>query len=184
MHSLDLIYDTISKTYEAPLQMKANNGLFVIDDFGRQAMRPQDLLNRWIMPLELRLDFLSLQTGKKIEIPFDQLIVFSTNLDPHSLVDDAFLRRIRHKIKVDFPDEKLFYQILQKECAARGLDLPVEAFVYLMQKHYIATNRPLRSCHPRDLLDQINDIATFMGTQPALTKQLIDAACNTYFAEM
>jgi hypothetical protein len=184
MNSLDLIYDPISKTYEAPLQMKANNGLFVIDDFGRQMLRPQDLLNRWIVPLELRIDYLSLLTGKKIEIPFDQLIVFSTNLDPRDLVDDAFLRRIRHKLKIDFPDEKMYYQILQRECAARNMELPPEAFVYLMQKHYIAPNRHLRSCHPRDLLDQINDIAIYLGTRPMLSKQLIDAACESYFSEI
>jgi predicted ATPase with chaperone activity len=184
MRNLDLIYDPISKTYEAPFQMKANNGLFVIDDFGRQAMRPQDLLNRWIVPLELRIDFLTLQTGKKIEIPFDELIVFSTNLDPRDLVDDAFLRRIRHKLLIDYPDEKIFYQILQRECQARGMELQPEAFVYLMQKHYLAVNRSLRSCHPRDLLDQISDIATYLGIKPALTKQLIDAACDSYFAEI
>jgi predicted ATPase with chaperone activity len=184
MTSLDLIFDPISKTYEAPLQMKANNGLFVIDDFGRQAMRPQDLLNRWIVPLELRTDFLALQTGKKVEIPFDELIVFSTNLDPRDLVDDAFLRRIRHKIKIDYPDEKQYYQILQRECAARHLELTPEVFVYIMQKHYIAVDRPLRSCHPRDLLDQISDIATYMGMQPTLSHQFIDAACETYFAEV
>jgi predicted ATPase with chaperone activity len=184
MRNLDLIFDPISKTYEAPLQMKANNGLFVIDDFGRQAMRPQDLLNRWIVPLELRIDFLTLQTGKKIEIPFDELIVFSTNLDPRDLVDDAFLRRIRHKLLIDFPDEKIYYQILQRECQIRGMELPAEAFVYLMQKHYITANRNLRSCHPRDLLDQIKDIAGYMGIRPTLSKQLIDAACDSYFAKI
>jgi len=184
MENLDLIFDPISKTYEAPFQMKANNGMFVIDDFGRQSMRPQDLLNRWIVPLELRIDFLALQTGKKIEIPFDQLIVFSTNLDPVDLVDDAFLRRIRHKLKIDYPDEKIYYEILKKECSARNIELPAEAFVYLMQAHYLTQNRPLRSCHPRDILDQIQDIATYFGTRPALTKQLIDAACAGYFADL
>jgi predicted ATPase with chaperone activity len=184
MQSLDLVYDPIAKTYEAPFQMKANNGLFVIDDFGRQAMRPQDLLNRWIVPLEMRVDFLTLQTGKKIEVPFDELIVFSTNLDPRSLVDDAFLRRIRHKIKVDYPDERIFYQILQRECAQRNLELPPEAFVYLMQEHYIAANRPLRACHPRDLLDQISDIAAYLNTKPIVSKQLIDAAVASYFSEI
>jgi predicted ATPase with chaperone activity len=184
MPSLDLVYDPISKTYEAPFQMKANNGLFVIDDFGRQAMRPQDLLNRWIVPLELRVDFLTLQTGKKIEVPFDELIVFSTNLDPRELVDDAFLRRIRHKIKVDFPDEKVYFQILQRECADRNLELTAEAFVYLMQQHYLSKGRELRACHPRDLLDQIHDIAAYFGTRPSLTKQLIDAACEGYFADL
>jgi len=184
MRNLDLIFDPISKTYEAPLQMKANNGLFVIDDFGRQAMRPQDLLNRWIVPLELHIDFLTLQTGKKIEIPFDELIVFSTNLDPRDLVDDAFLRRIRHKLLIDYPDEKIYFQIMQHECTSRRMELPPEAFVYLMQTHYIAANRHLRSCHPRDLLDQIDDIAGYLGTKPVLSKQLIDAACESYFAEI
>lgn len=184
MRNLDLVYDPISKTYEAPFQMKANTGLFVIDDFGRQSMRPQDLLNRWIVPLELRIDFLTLQTGTKIEIPFDQLIVFSTNLDPSDLVDEAFLRRIRHKLKIGNPDEKQFYQILQRECASRKLDLTPEAFVYLMQKHYIAENRGLRCCHPRDIVDQIWDIATFFGIRPALTEQLMDAACAGYFADL
>jgi predicted ATPase with chaperone activity len=184
MGNLDLIYDPISKTYEAPLQMKANNGLFVIDDFGRQAMRPQDLLNRWIVPLELHIDFLTLATGKKIEIPFDELIVFSTNLDPKDLVDDAFLRRIRHKLFIDFPDEKIYFQILQRECADRSLELSPEAFVYLMQKHYISAERNLRACHPRDLLDQIEDIAAYLGIKPALSKNLIDAAAESYFAKI
>lgn len=184
MANLDLIFDPISKTYEAPFQMKANNGLFVIDDFGRQALRPQDLLNRWIVPLELRVDFLALQTGKKIEVPFDELIVFSTNLDPRDLVDDAFLRRIRHKLKIDFPDEKIFFQIMQRECAAHNVDLPPEAFVYLIQRHYFSQNRPLRACHPRDILDQIMDISTYLGVRPTLSKQLLDAACESYFADI
>jgi hypothetical protein len=184
MRNLDLIYDPISKTYEAPFQMKANTGLFVIDDFGRQAMPPMDLLNRWIVPLELRIDFLTLQTGKKIEIPFDQLIVFSTNLDPKDLVDEAFLRRIRHKLLIDFPDEKMYYQIMQRECAARNIELLPEAFVYLMQTHYIGAHRNLRSCHPRDILDQIVDIAGYFGARPALSKQWIDAACDSYFSEL
>jgi hypothetical protein len=184
MHNLDLVYDPISKTYEAPLQMKANNGLFVIDDFGRQLMRPQDLLNRWIVPLELRVDFLTLQTGKKIEVPFDELIVFSTNLDPRDLVDDAFLRRIRHKLKIDFPDERIYFEILKRECDMRSWDLPTEAFVYLMQKHYIAAKRNLRACHPRDLLDQIHDIALYLGETPKVSRAMIDRACASYFADI
>jgi hypothetical protein len=184
MANLDLIFDPIAKTYEAPFQMKANNGLFVIDDFGRQALRPQDLLNRWIVPLELRVDFLALQTGKKIEVPFDELIVFSTNLDPRDLVDDAFLRRIRHKLKIDFPDEKIFFQIMQRECVAHNMELPPEAFVYLIQRHYFSQNRPLRACHPRDILDQILDISSYLGLRPTLSKQLIDAACDSYFADI
>jgi hypothetical protein len=184
MRNLDLIYDPISKTYEAPFQMKANTGLFVIDDFGRQSMRPQDLLNRWIVPLELRIDFLTLQTGTKIEVPFDQLIVFSTNLDPRELVDEAFLRRIRHKLQVGDPDEKQFYQIMQRECARQDLSLAPEAFLYLVQKHYVAAERTMRCCHPRDIVDQIHDIATFFGMRPAFSEELIDAACDGYFADL
>lgn len=184
MQSLDLIFDPISKTYDAPFQMKANMGLFVIDDFGRQAMRPQDLLNRWIVPLEERVDFLTLQTGKKIEIPFDQLTVFATNLDPRDLVDDAFLRRMRHKLKIDYPDEGTFHRILQRECTARGLDLPPQAFTRLLREHYSTQSRNLCACHPRDLLDQIFDITGYLGTEPALTDPLIDAACEGYFADI
>jgi predicted ATPase with chaperone activity len=184
MQSLDLIYDPVSKTYEAPFQMKANTGLFVIDDFGRQAMRPQDLLNRWIVPLEQRVDFLTLLTGKKIEIPFTQLTVFATNLDPRDLVDDAFLRRIRHKLKIDFPDEHMYRQILERECAARNLDLSPEMFPYLMEQHYYSTNRRLRACHPRDILDQISDIASYRDTEPTISRELIDAACEGYFADI
>jgi len=184
MRNLDLIYDPISKTYEAPFQMKANTGLFVIDDFGRQSMRPQDLLNRWIVPLELRIDYLTLQTGTKIEVPFDQLIVFSTNLDPRELVDEAFLRRIRHKLKVSDPDEKQFFQIMQRECAKHELNLTPEAFVHLIQKHYIGAERTMRCCHPRDIVDQIHDIATYFGMRPALSEKLIDAACDGYFADL
>jgi hypothetical protein len=184
MESLDLVYDPISKTYEAPFQMKANTGLFVIDDFGRQAMRPQDLLNRWIVPLEERTDFLTLQTGKKIEIPFDQLTVFATNLDPRDLVDDAFLRRIRHKLKVDFPSQEIYQEIMRRECQVRNLELPSDAFCYLMERHYRSQNRHLRACHPRDILDQIRDIASYLGVTPAVSRQLLDAACEGYFADI
>lgn len=184
MQSLDLIFDPISKTYDAPFQMKANTGLFVIDDFGRQAMRPQDLLNRWIVPLETRVDYLTLRTGKKIETPFDQLIVIATNLDPRDLVDDAFLRRIRHKLLLDFPDIGLYYKIWQRECAARDFEESAEAFDYLMETHYGVTDRRMRSCHPRDLLDSITDISGYMGVRPTLSRQMIDAACETYFSDI
>jgi DNA polymerase III delta prime subunit len=184
MQSLDLIFDPISKTYDAPFQMKANTGLFVIDDFGRQSMRPQDLLNRWIVPLETRVDFLTLRTGKKIETPFDQLIVFATNLDPRELVDDAFLRRIRHKLKVDFPDRGTFYEIWQRECAARDLEPTPGIFDYLLETHYATQNRRLRSCHPRDLLDSVVDIAGYLGVRPSLSREMIDAAWETYFSEI
>jgi predicted ATPase with chaperone activity len=184
MNSLDLVYDPISKTYEAPFQMRANTGLFVIDDFGRQAMRPQDLLNRWIVPLEERVDYLTLQTGKKIEIPFDQLTVFATNLDPRQLVDDAFLRRIRHKLKVDYPSEQLYWQIMKRECASRNLELTTQAFGHLLQRHYRAQNRHLCACHPRDIMEQIRDISSYQGTPPTVSDQMLDAACEGYFADI
>jgi SpoVK/Ycf46/Vps4 family AAA+-type ATPase len=132
----------------------------------------------------MRIDFLTLQTGKKIEVPFDQLIVFSTNLDPRDLVDEAFLRRIRHKLLIGNPDEKQYYQIMQKECAAHDMELSRDAFVHLMQKHYIDEGRTMRCCHPRDLIDQIHDISSFLGVEPTLSNELIDAACEGYFADL
>ncbi|MDQ7028654.1 MAG: AAA family ATPase [Ardenticatenia bacterium] len=183
LETLDLIYDPVSKTYEAPFQMKANGGVFMIDDFGRQQVRPQDLLNRWIVPLESRVDFLTLQTGMKIEIPFQVLLVFSTNLDPKDLVDEAFLRRIRHKIEISNPTERQYYEIFRRVCQAKGVEFTPQAVVYLLREYYVKQKRELRSVHPRDIVDQIIDIATYRGVQPKLTKDLIDQACSAYFVE-
>ena len=184
LHNLDLIYDPVSKTYEAPFQMRASNGMFMIDDFGRQQVRPQDLLNRWVVPLETRIDFLTLHTGKKLEIPFDELIVFSTNLEPKALVDDAFLRRIRHKIEIPDPTDVEFYQIFQRMAAARQVPFDQQGFIYLLQEWYIKKKRPLRAVHPRDLLDQLLDISNYEGTPPAMTKEMLDQACESYFVDM
>ncbi|MBI1801101.1 MAG: ATP-binding protein [Chloroflexi bacterium] len=184
LNNLDLIYDPSSKFYEAPFQMKASNGLFMIDDFGRQQVRPQDLLNRWIVPLETRIDFLTLHTGKKIEVPFDQLLVFSTNLDPKSLVDDAFLRRIRHKIEIPDPTDADFYQIFQRVAAARKVQFDQQAFIYLLQEWYIKKGRAPKAVHPRDLLDQILDITNYQGIHPAMTKELLVQACEAYFVNL
>jgi len=184
LSSLDLLYDENAKYYEAPFQMKANGGMFMIDDFGRQQVRPQDLLNRWIVPLETRVDYLTLHTGKKIEIPFDQLIVFSTNIDPKQLVDEAFLRRIRHKIEVPDPSDAEYLQIFQRVCAARRIQFDQEAFIYLLQEHYIKQKRSLKAVHPRDIIDQIIDIAHYLGVRPALTRDLIDQACESYFVNL
>ena len=184
LESLDLVYDDTSKYYEAPFQMKANGGMFLIDDFGRQQVRPRDLLNRWIVPLETRVDYLTLHTGKKIEVPFDQLIVFSTNIDPKALVDEAFLRRIRHKIEVGNPSEREFYEIFRRVTDERGIPFDQEAFMYLMREYYLKRKRELRAVHPRDIADQIIDIAHYRGVQPALTKELIDQACSAYFVEL
>src|SRR5215211_988742 len=152
MDSLDLTYDEYSKYYEAPLQMKANGGLFLIDDFGRQQMRPRELLNRWIVPLEKRQDYLTLHTGKKIEVPFDQLIIFSTNLEPKDLVDEAFLRRIQNKIRIHNPSPEMFREIFRRQCREFGVAFDQEVLIYLLREYYIKPKRELRACHPRDLL--------------------------------
>lgn len=182
--NLDLIYDENAKFYEAPFQMKSNNGMFLIDDFGRQSMRPRDLLNRWIVPLEKRYDFLTLRNGKKIEIPFDELIVFSTNLAPRDLVDEAFLRRIQNKIEVRSPTFEEYREILRRNCEWLNVQFSDEGAVYLLREHYIKAKRELRSCQPRDLLKQIIGISAYQGVPPTLSKELVDQAIATYFVEL
>ena len=181
MESLDLRYEPTAKFYEAPLQLKANGGMFLIDDFGRQQLSPQDLLNRWIVPLESGIDFLRLKSGQTIEVPFQQLIVFSTNLDPADLVDDAFLRRIQMKVEVVGPDEKLYYQIFQMMCRAYGLSFDQESFIHLLQKWYRGKSRVMQAVHPRDLLKATVSICKYEGIEPHLSPQLLDEACISYF---
>jgi DNA polymerase III delta prime subunit len=184
LEQLELIFDPISKIYEAPFQLKANGGLFLIDDFGRQKCRPQDLLNRWIVPLEKKFDFLALQTGKKLQLPFDVLIVFSTNLDPKDLVDDAFLRRIRHKIEIPNPTPAEFRSIFQLVCKQKKIPYSDEGLRHLIQEHYMKAGRDLRSCHPRDLCDQILDESKYRSIDPVMSKELIDRACEAYFVKL
>ncbi|TEU22361.1 MAG: ATP-binding protein [Anaerolineales bacterium] len=184
LEGLDLVYDSSSKFYEAPFQMRANGGMFLIDDFGRQQVRPRDLLNRWIVPLEKRVDFLTLHTGRKIEIPFDVLIVFATNLAPTDLVDEAFLRRIRHKIEIRDPSFEEYREIFKRVCAYKGVPYDDKALAYLLQEHYIKPQVPMRACHPRDIIDQLIDIARYQNRPPVLTKDLIDQACEAYFVEL
>jgi predicted ATPase with chaperone activity len=184
LETLDLVWDDVSKYYEAPFQMKANGGMFLVDDFGRQQVRPRDLLNRWVVPLEKRYDYLTLHTGLKIEVPFEVLIVFSTNLEPRDLVDEAFLRRIRHKIEVGDPSFDTFRDILAGVCEQHGIEFSEDGLRYLLHEYYIKPNNPLRACHPRDLVDEIIDIARYKGIKPALTRELIDRACKAYFVEL
>ncbi|HEY3232450.1 MAG TPA: AAA family ATPase [Roseiflexaceae bacterium] len=184
LEQLELIFDPIAKIYEAPYQLKANGGLFLIDDFGRQKCRPQDLLNRWIVPLEKKWDYLALQTGKKLQVPFDVLIVFSTNLSPKDLVDDAFLRRIRHKIEVPNPSPDEFREIFKLVCKAKQIPYSDDGLRYLIQEHYLKVQRDLRACHPRDLCDQILDEAKYRGLPPSMTKELLDRACESYFVKL
>lgn len=184
LESLDLVFDPVSKVYEAPFQMKANSGMFLIDDFGRQQVPPRDLLNRWIVPLEKRNDFLRLQTGKKIEVPFDVLIVFSTNINPAELVDDAFLRRIRHKVMVPNPTWDEYREIFIRVARSRDLPYSDEGLAYLVQEHYLKAKREPKSVQPRDLIDQIEDVARFLDIAPAMSHELIDQAVEAYFVKL
>ncbi len=181
LDGLDLRFDPVAKFYEAPLQMKANGGMFLIDDFGRQQMRPTDLLNRWIVPLETQIDFFRLQTGQTFQMPFKQLIVFSTNLDPEELVDDAFLRRIQIKVEVGSPDEKMFYRLFATMCQQLSIPFDKDSFVYLLQTWYHNTGRKLQSVHPRDILKGVVALCDYQGIPYRLTPELIDEACRGYF---
>jgi len=181
---LDLVFDDIHKFYEAPFQVKANGGILLIDDFGRQQVRPRDLLNRWIVPLENRVDFLTLHTGRKIELPFDVLIVFSTNLPPRDLVDEAFLRRLRHKIEIGDPTYEEYREIFKRVSQLKGVQYSDQGLAYLLQEWYIKRNRKMRASHPRDLCDQIIDISRYMSVEPTMSRDLLDRAAASYFVEL
>jgi predicted ATPase with chaperone activity len=184
LQGLDLVFDDTNKFYEAPFQVKANGGILLIDDFGRQLVRPRDLLNRWIVPLENRIDYLTLHTGRKLEVPFDVLVVFSTNLPPKDLVDEAFLRRLRHKIEIGDPTYEEYREIFQRVANGKGVNYSDKGLGYLLQEFYIKRNRKLRASHPRDICDQIIDIANFMSQEPAMTTDLINRAAGAYFVEL
>lgn len=184
MASLDLRYDPIAKFYEAPLQLKANGGMLLIDDFGRQRMTPQELLNRWIVPLESGFDFLRMQTGQTIEIPFRQLIIFATNLDPSDLVDAAFMRRIQMKVEVNGPDEKLYYQIFTAMCKVNNVPFDKDGFVHLLSNWYRNGNQVMQAVHPRDILNTLVAICEYEDIPPRLTPELLDEACASYFVNM
>lgn len=183
LEMLDLAFNPILKYYEASLQIKANNGLFIVDDFGRQRIAPQELLNRWIIPMENRRDFLCLHTGQKFSIPFDQLLIFSTNLEPETLVDAAFLRRLRHKIRLDHINREQFLVIFQLVCESYQVEYRPEVVQYLLEVYYDPISRPMDACHPRDIVEQIIDISRFLDVTPELTRGNIDWACKTYFVK-
>lgn len=184
LEGLDLVFDDVNKFYEAPFQVKANGGILLIDDFGRQLIRPRDLLNRWIVPLENRIDYLTLHTGRKVEIPFDVLVVFSTNLPPKDLVDEAFLRRLRHKIEVNDPSYEIYRQIFKDVAESKGVMYSDSGLAYLLQEWYISRGRKLRASHPRDLCDQVLDIARYLNADPEMTPEMIDRAADAYFVDL
>ncbi len=181
LSSLDLDYDPISKFYEAPVHMKATNGVFVLDDFGRQTVQPRQLLNRWIVPMERGIDYLSLHTGRKFTIPFDQITFFCTNLKPSELVDEALLRRIRHKIRLEYQTETEFFETLQRVCKNAGIAYDPMAATHLVETYYRKASRPMVGSHPRDLIEQIIDRARFLKVKPELSPVTIDAAAANYF---
>ena len=184
MDNLEVTRNTSTGISEAPMQLKSNCGTLVIDDFGRQRMSTDELLNRWIVPLEKRFDFLNLPNGKKIEVPFDQLIIFSTNLQPKDLVDEAFLRRIPYKIDVIDPSEEEFRQLLKIMVPKVGFEYRQEPIDYLVEKHYKQAGRPFRNCQPRDLLMQVRNFCFFQGRPQELTAEYFDRAVENYFAMM
>lgn len=181
---LDLIYREGQNCYEAPFQVKANCGVLLVDDFGRQIVKPKDFLNRWIFPLEKQLDFLTLMNGKKIEVPFEQILIFSTNLNPADLADEAFWRRIKYKVEIADPTEAAFKQIFSEHCARLKLNYDEEVFQHLLQRHYRMANRELRSVHPRDLLGHVVDYLCYHGLELKLTKEIIDVVAESYFSNV
>lgn len=180
MELLDLQFNPALGFYFAPLQMKANNGILIVDDFGRQRISPAELLNRWIVPMDRRVDFLTLAGGNKFEIPFDLIVAFSTNLDPVSLADEAFMRRIQTKIKVSYVTDEEFHEISRRVCAQAGLVYDasvVDAFIAILSE----LRQPLRACYPRDIVQHICWKAKYEGKQPLLSLDAIREACDSYF---
>ena len=181
MDSLEIRHDPASNTSEAPLQLKSNCGCLLIDDFGRQRIEPAELLNRWIIPLENRMDFLTLSTGKKIRVPFEQLIIFSTNLEPSDLVDEAFLRRIPYKIQINDPDESEFHHLFELYAIGSGCDYRPEVVEHLLRTHYRAHKLPMRRCHPRDLLGQVRNYCVYNGLPMEMRPEYFDRVVKSYF---
>ena len=184
MDNLELRHDPISNVCEAPLQWKSNCGCLLIDDFGRQRIEPAELLNRWIIPLENGHDFLTLPTGKKIQVPFEQLIIFSTNLDPNDLADEAFLRRIPYKIEIGDPSEEEFHALFELYAEKFGCEYRRAAVEHLLAKHYRPVNRPRRRCQPRDLLSQISNLCRYSGEPVDLTPGHLDRVVTVYFTDL
>ena len=184
MDELEVTKNEISKICEAPLQLKSNCGTLVIDDFGRQKMPVDVLLNRWIVPLEKRYDFMNLPSGKKLRVPFDQLIIFSTNLEPRDLVDGAFLRRIPYKIEVPDPSESEFRELCGIMTKVLGFEPQPECVEYLIKTHYLKVDRPFRLCQPRDLILQVKNYCNFHQKPLAITNEAFDFAVENYFSVM
>jgi len=183
LDALELSYSKTTGFYRAPVQAIANGGMLVIDDFGRQQCPPRDLLNRWIVPLESRVDYLTLQSGQKFELPFMVLIIFATNIKPAELVDEAFLRRIHYKVFAESPTVAEFTRIFENSCRERGLAFDAAVVEHLLHDYYRPRKIALRGCHPRDLIDQAISLADYRGEPRQLTQELLEAACAGYFVD-
>jgi hypothetical protein len=180
LENTDLVWSDVAKFYEAPFQMKSNGGTLVIDDFGRQRVAPTDLLNRWIVPLERRMDYLALHTGKKIEVPFEQLVLFSTNLEEKDLADEAFLRRMGYRARVEPPTPAAYIEIFKRVAYTRGIKCDQTCLDHILNS-YMIEHRQMKACEPRDLLDRVTDICLFEGHTLELNPKLIDVAWRNYF---
>jgi energy-coupling factor transporter ATP-binding protein EcfA2 len=178
---LDLDFDESARFYQAPPQVRANNGLLIIDDLGRQLAPAVDIMNRWIVPLDRRVDYLALHTGKKFMIPFDVIVVFSTNLAPSKLADEAFLRRLGYKIYVGALSEEEYRRITQQVCEELNIPFSEDGFNYLLHEHHYKSGKALSACIPRDILEQLRDISRYEGKSAEMTKELLDWAWNNYF---
>lgn len=180
---LDLEYDRVTKTYEAPAHMKATGGVFILDDFGRQRVRPPDLLNRWMIPLERRVDYLTLHTGKKVKVHFDELVIISTNTPPSQLIDEAGLRRLPYKLQLDAPGPELYARIFQRQCEAHGLELPDRVLRYMLEEFYPATGIPLSGAHPRFLMEHVLERCRFEDREPVVDLEHIHDAAHSLVVE-
>lgn len=180
---LDLCLNNASKVYDAPFQLKANNGIYLIDDFGRQKASPAEVLNRWIVPMERHIDYLSFQSGGKMTVPFECFLIFSTNLRPHQLGDEAFLRRIQYKMLLRSPERTEFIQIFQRYCASRSLQCPPELLETIIEKHWTARKRPFRRCHPRDVVSHAIDILHFERRPMTLDEDVLRRAYESCFVD-
>lgn len=179
---LDLQFNPGTRFYNAPVQIKANNGLLIVDDFGRQRIPPEELLNRWVVPLDRNIDFLTLVGGKKVEVPFDLFVIFATNMDPGKLVDEAFLRRIHTKIRVDFISRDQFHRIFRNVCSEFKLEYDEPVVDHALSIIH-ELRQPLRACYPRDLVQQIVWAAKFASEEPVLDAESVTRACSNYFLE-
>ena len=183
LESLELSYNSTSGFYKAPVQALANGGVLVIDDFGRQRVAPRDLLNRWIVPLESRVDYLTLNSGQKLELPFMTLVAFATNIRPQELVDEAFLRRIHYKVLCESPTHEDYIVIFRNYCHTKGVAFKRDLVEDLLENYYKPRHLSLRGCHPRDLIEQSLSLAEYLGDPQELTPQLVRAACDSYFVD-